>query len=149
MKQYRPKPRDETRRNMAAIRSRENVTEVTLRKRLHSMGFRYRKYRRDLPGCPDFVFVQEKIAVFIDGDYWHGRLLIEHGSTALKRSLRTPNRHYWLEKLKTNVTRDRQATRELRDNGWRVLRYWESDVRRNVEEFARRVCAAVVKQRRG
>ena len=147
MKNYRRKPREEIRRNMAAIRSRENLTEVSLRKRVHSMGLRYRKYRRDLPGCPDFVFVQDKVAVFIDGDYWHGRLLIESGPAALRRSLRTPNKRYWIEKLKTNVIRDREATRALQRKGWRVLRYWESDVRKDIERFARRVCAAVQAQR--
>src|SRR5215212_10158138 len=96
-KVYRPKPQAEIHRNMSAIRARENRAEVALRKALHAMGLRYRKYRRDLPGCPDFVFPREKIAVFVDGDYWHGRELVERGRTAFIRSLRMPNRDYWIE----------------------------------------------------
>jgi DNA mismatch endonuclease (patch repair protein) len=144
---YRPKPRDEIRRNMSAIRGRENRAEVALRKALHAMGLRYRKYRRDLPGCPDFVFVRERVAVFVDGDYWHARVLVERGPGALTRSLRTPNKDYWLKKFQNNVRRDREATRALGKAGWHVLRYWESDVRRDTMALARRV-GRVVEARR-
>jgi DNA mismatch endonuclease, patch repair protein len=133
---------------MSAIRASENRAEVALRKALHAMGLRYRKYRCDLPGCPDFVFVREKIAVFVDGDYWHARVLVERGPRALTRSLRTPNKDYWIRKFRHNVARDRAATRALGKAGWRVLRYWESDVRRNTMTLARHVRRVVEARRK-
>jgi DNA mismatch endonuclease, patch repair protein len=145
---YRPKPHDEIRRNMSAIRSKENKTEVALGLALHRMGFRYRKYRSDLPGCPDIAFLREKVAVFVDGDYWHGRILIDHGARALSRALRTRNRAYWMMKLRGNVDRDRAATELLLANGWRVLRFWESDVKHNIEAYAKRVATAVARRHR-
>src|SRR5579862_3298439 len=110
---YRPKPKDEVARNMSAIRSSGNKTETALRKALHKVGLRYRKYRADLPGRPDLVFMQAKVAVFVDGDFWHGRVLIEDGLAALKARLRTPNRAYWLSKLQRRVARDREITKLL------------------------------------
>lgn len=82
-KPYRPKSRADVARNMSAIRSEQNRTEVRLRKAIFARGLRYRLYRRDLPGKPDFVFVRESVAVFVDGDYWHCRLLIEEGRSAV------------------------------------------------------------------
>jgi DNA mismatch endonuclease, patch repair protein len=146
---YRPKPPEEVRRNMSAIRSKENSTEVELRRRLHREGLRFRKYRRDLPGVPDLVFVRERIAVFVDGDFWHGRMLVNEGVAALRRSIRSPNHPYWVAKLVGNVRRDRDATRKLNEDGWLVLRLWESDVKANMDWAVRRVIRAVIKRREG
>jgi DNA mismatch endonuclease, patch repair protein len=129
---YRPKPRDEIARNMAAIRSTENKVESALRSRVHSMGLRFRKYAKELPGRPDFIFSRERIAVFVDGDYWHGRILVEHGIEALKARLRTPNKDYWLKKFSARVERDRAVTAALEESGWVVLRYWESDLKKDL-----------------
>jgi DNA mismatch endonuclease (patch repair protein) len=144
---YRPKTRDEIARNMAAIRSKENKTERELRQLLHRRGLRFRKYRRDLPGNPDIVFPSERVAVFVDGDYWHSRILRERGVEALLLSIKNPNVDYWATKFKRNVSRDDEATLALQRNGWRVLRYWESDVKRNPATFARRVALAVEERR--
>jgi DNA mismatch endonuclease (patch repair protein) len=132
---------------MSAIRSSENRVEVSLRRALHALGLRYRKYRSDVPGRPDVVFPIEKVAVFVDGDYWHCRILAERGLKALEETLRTPTRVYWLEKFQRRVARDKMVTSQLRKNGWAVLRFWESDIKRNVQPAARRV-AQVVRRRR-
>lgn len=132
---------------MAAIRSKENRTERALRQVLHRRGFRFRKYCRYLPGTPDIVFPSERVAVFIDGDYWHGRILRERGEVALLVSIKNPNVDYWANKFLRNVSRDDAATLALTRNGWQVLRYWESDVKRNLEGTAECVAAAVIGRR--
>ena len=142
-KPYRPKPRAEIARNMSAIRSTDNKTERALRRELHSRGLRYRKYRRDLPGKPDIVFPSAKVAVFVDGDYWHCRVLKERGLAALQVQLRTPTRAYWLKKFQRRVELDASADKSLRKLGWLVIRLWESDVRANVTDAANAIVRRV------
>jgi len=137
---YRPKPRDEVARNMAAIRSTENKTEVALRSELHKLGLRFRKYPPNVTGKPDFVFPSKRVAVFVDGDYWHGRRLLETGSAALAKTLRErPNVDYWLTKFTRNAQRDEEVSADLVASGWLVIRLWESDVKKNVPVFAERI----------
>lgn len=146
MKPYRSKPRAEIARNMSAIRSTGNLTETALRQALHGLGLRYRKYRNDLLGRPDIVFSGPRVAVFVDGDYWHGRLLIDGGPDALEAKvgrLAEPSRAYWRDKFTRRVQRDQEITTALRNDGWLVLRFWESDVKKNVDHAARRIAAAV------
>jgi DNA mismatch endonuclease, patch repair protein len=147
MAEYRPKARDEIARNMAAIRSTENRTERSLRQLLHRKGFRFRKYSRTLPGKPDIVFPTERVAVFVDGDYWHGRILRERGEAALLISIKNPNVDYWANKFRRNVSRDADATAALEQDGWKVLRYWESDVKRDLAGTAERVASVVLERR--
>ncbi len=107
---------------MAAIRSRGNRnTELKLAAILRSHGLSEWHRHQPLPGCPDFIFRSERVAVFIDGCFWHG--CPRHG--------RSPdsNQAYWLPKLKRNKEHDRRATRELRAAGWAVLRFWEHDLK--------------------
>lgn len=147
---YRPKPRDEITRNMSAIRSTGNRTEVALRQALHALGLRYRKYRRDLPGRPDIVFPIERIAVFVDGDYWHGRILVEQGLAAVEKRiarLAEPSREYGRDKFTSRVARDRDVSAALRRDGWLVLRFWESDVKKELGPTALRIAAAVRRRR--
>ena len=82
---------------------------------------RYDRYRKDLPGSPDFVFQQERVAVFLDSCFWHG----------CPKHLRRPasNVDYWENKIAINKERDRRQTRELRKIGWRVLRLWEHELK--------------------
>jgi DNA mismatch endonuclease, patch repair protein len=132
---------------MSAIRSTENAVELALRRAVHARRLRYRKYRSDLPGKPDMVFPRDRVVVFVDGDYWHCRTLVEQGSQALEATLRTPTRDYWRDKFHRRVTRDREVTAALRAAGWEVLRFWESDVKQDVEGVAERI-AQVVRARR-
>jgi DNA mismatch endonuclease (patch repair protein) len=147
MAEYRPKPRDEIARNMSAIRSADNKTEAALRKALHRMGLRYRKYAADLPGRPDIVFPTERVAVFVDGDYWHGRVLREQGMDALRARIKTPQKEYWLNKFQRRVARDDYVTGALEAEGWTVLRFWEGDIKKDVAPAAEKV-ARTVRERR-
>lgn len=97
--------------------------EIALRTTLRSVGLmNYRIDVRDLPGRPDIVFRRAKVAVFCDGDFWHGRDL----QARLAKLVRGHNAPYWVEKIAGNVARDRRHDVELARDGWQVLRYWES-----------------------
>jgi DNA mismatch endonuclease, patch repair protein len=132
---------------MSAIRSRDNRTESQLRHELHRMGLRYRKYSAGLIGRPDIVFPTEKVAVFVDGDYWHGRMVREGGIEALQSYYTRKQQTYWVGKLSRNVARDDRVTTGLQALGWKVLRFWESDIKRDVARAARRVAATVRRRR--
>jgi DNA mismatch endonuclease (patch repair protein) len=143
-KPYRPKDAVEIHRNMSAIRATENRTERALRSALHRLGLRYRKYTASLPGRPDIVFPVQKVAVFVDGDYWHARVLQEKGPRAFRATLRKKETQgYWLAKLRRNAERDRAATLALRKAGWLVVRLWESDAKRDVPKAAARIARTV------
>ncbi|OJU41478.1 MAG: hypothetical protein BGN97_09890 [Microbacterium sp. 69-10] len=111
------------RRNMQANRRRDTKPELALRSVLHRAGFRYRvDYRIDLPGGrvrPDIVFTRKRIAVFVDGCFWH--CCPEHGSQP------SVNQPYWSPKLARNVERDARNTKLLREADWTVLRIWEHE----------------------
>jgi DNA mismatch endonuclease (patch repair protein) len=145
---YRPRTPEAVSRNMAAIRQRENRGEVMLRLALHRMGLRYRKYVRGLPGSPDIVFSSARVAVFVDGDFWHGRKIVESGPEAFRASLATERREWWVTKITRNVDRDRRVAAQLSSEGWTVVRVWESDIRADVIQVAGRV-AGLVRAARG
>lgn len=132
---------------MSAIRSNETRTEVALRKALHARGLRYRKNSAGLVGKPDIIFPSARVAVFVDGDYWHGRRLREDGIEALRRYYSASQQPYWIAKMQRNVARDDFVTAELRGKGWLVLRYWESNVKKDLERAADRITRVVQKRR--
>ena len=114
---------EDRRRNMQANRRRDTKPERALRSALHRAGFRYRcDLRIDLPGGrvrPDIVFTRKRVAVFVDGCFWH--CCPEHGSRP------AVNQIYWSPKLARNVERDARNTKLLTDEGWVVLRIWEHE----------------------
>jgi len=143
---HRLKPRDEVRRNMQAIRSSENAADVALRRALHRGGLRFRKYTRTLVGTPDIVFSAARVAVFVDGDFWHARVLREHGEHALVARLAHRNLGYWIPKFRRRIERDSEVSLALTKAGWKVMRLWESDVLAGVERVATKV-ARIVRSR--
>jgi len=104
---------------MSAMPTRDTRTEVALRRELHKRGLRFRVQLRTLPGRPDIAFTRARIAVFVDGCFWH-RCPI-HG-TAPKN-----NRTWWAAKLDANVARDRRKDQNLRDLGWLPIHIWEHE----------------------
>lgn len=113
--------------------------EVVLRKELWARGLRYRKDVTKLPGRPDIVFRAARVIVFCDGDFWHGRNWEER-----KQKLREGhNAPYWLAKIERNMERDRARTELLESEGWRVLRFWETDVLRDPGLAADQIESAV------
>lgn len=144
---YRPRDPSVNSAVMASIRSKNNLAEVTLRKKLWQKGLRYRLYVTDLPGRPDIVFRSAEVAVFVDGDFWHGRILLERGEPALRATFKK-RRAWWVEKITCNAQRDAEVTAALEGFGWTVLRLWEKDVLRNPDKAARRVAKVVERSRR-
>jgi DNA mismatch endonuclease (patch repair protein) len=123
---------------------RDTKPELLLRRALRHSGVRYEVDACSLPGRPDLVFSAARLVVFCDGDFWHGRNL-----RARLRKLRAGhNSSYWVSKIATNVARDRKVEKLLRDLGWTVMRFWESDIRANPYRAANAVLRVLVKMGR-
>ena len=113
--------------------------EVLLRSALWRMGLRFLKNVSSLPGKPDVVFPRQRVAVFCDGDFWHGR----DWPSRRRKLLRGHNADYWVAKLQANRRRDRRHDRELERAGWHVVRLWESDVLRDPQGAAEAVACRI------
>ena len=120
--------------NMGKIRSRNTSPEMKVRKIAHGLGYRFRLYRRDLPGKPDLVFTARKKVIFVHGCFWH-----QHKDPKCKIS-RIPKSKldYWIPKLQNNVDRDMQHQAELKKLGWKNLVVWECEVK-NIERLRRKI----------
>ena len=118
---------------MAAIRGRNTETEMSLRRLLHRMGFRYRLHRRDLPGTPDLVFAGRRAVVFVHGCFWH-----RHQGCA-NAVMPATRQQFWAAKLEANVARDARVLDRLCEAGWRALVVWECDLRRDPHGTAARL----------
>lgn len=103
--------------------------EIQAERLLVNIAPHYRKQHRLEAVTPDFVLLPERIAIFIDGDFWHGRIAVEQGQRALGNSIRGVTREFWIRKILKNVARDKQQTFLLRRRGWSVIRIWEHDLR--------------------
>ena len=118
-------------KNMQAIKSSETKIEQTLRKALWHEGIRYRKNYNKLIGKPDIVIKKHKIAIFCDGDFWHGKNFTDDEFKVHKK--------FWDNKIKRNKERDLETTIALRDQGWTVLRFWESDINNDLDGCVEKV----------
>lgn len=126
--------------NMAKILAKNTKPEMTVRRLLHSLGYRFRLHRKDLPGKPDLVFPSRKAVIFVHGCFWH-----QHPDPSC-RDARLPKSRpeYWLPKLQKNTIRDEAAIAALQAGGWRVLTIWECETKNDdladkVTAFLRRV----------
>lgn len=125
---------------MSRIRSRDTAPELTLRRALFAAGARgWRCSRRDLPGKPDLAFGKARLAVFVDGAFWHGHP---------KKFKPGRSGKYWDEKIMGNIARDRAADQALEAAGWRVIRLWDFEVVKDAEAAAERVLRELRELRR-
>ena len=117
-------------RCMSRIRSTDTKPELALRKRLFAKGMRFRT-RLKLAGKPDIAFTRARLAVFIDGCFWHGCPL--HGTSPKSNSV------YWNAKLQRNRERDREIDAALAADGWEVIRYWEHEIKEDIGRVANEI----------
>lgn len=115
---------------MQLIRSRDTKIEILLRKTLWKKGYWYRKNYKDLPGKPDIVLTKYKIAIFCDGEFFHGK-----DWEVLKPKLQKSNNgEFWINKISRNRERDNEVDKKLLFLGWTVIRYWGNDIKQNINE---------------
>ena len=108
---------------MAAVRSKDTTPEIKVRRLVHSMGYRYKLYRPDLPGKPDLVFGSKKKVIFVHGCFWHGH------TGCNKARLPKSRVDFWREKIENNTRRDRRVKRALNRKGWRYLTIWQCQLK--------------------
>jgi DNA mismatch endonuclease (patch repair protein) len=113
---------------MSNIRSKDTGPEIKLRKALWQCGIRYRINVKKLPGKPDIVIGSKKIAIFVDGEFWHGY------EWDLKKEKIKSNRDYWIPKIERNMERDSQNNTDLKDSGYVVLRFWEHEITKHLSD---------------
>lgn len=111
---------------MSKIRSRDTQVEKLVFQELARHGIYFQRYYKRTIGNPDIALPKKKIAIFIDGDFWHG-----YQFAKLKKRL---PKEYWLEKIERNVKRDKMYRAKLKRQGWKVLRVWEHEVRKDFEK---------------
>ena len=128
---------DQRKKNMQHIRSKDTQIELILRKALWSEGIRYRKNYDKLPGKPDIAITKYRIAIFCDGEFFHGK---DWDKLQLKLK-NSNNSEYWIKKIGRNIECDQEVEREIRAEDWTVIRFWGKDIKSNTGE-----CIAVIKE---
>ncbi|MET0084739.1 MAG: very short patch repair endonuclease [Sedimenticola sp.] len=117
-------------RCMSKIKGKDTKPELLLRKALWKKGLRYRIHYK-LPGRPDIAFVGKRLAIFVDGCFWHG--CPEHGVSPKSRS------EFWKKKLERNRERDKEVNEALAEDGWLVMRFWEHEIMDDLPSVVRKI----------
>ena len=126
--------------NMSRIRGKDTKPEELVRKYLFSQGFRYRKNDARLPGKPDIVLTKYKIAIFCDGEFFHGK-----DWEVLKPKLENSNNsEYWISKISRNKERDDEVNKKLLFMGWTVIRFWGNDIKKHTDECVKVIEEAIL-----
>jgi DNA mismatch endonuclease Vsr len=121
---------EQRRRNMQAVKNKDSKIEVLLRKELWSRGLRYRKNVKSVCGKPDIAFIGKRIAVFCDSEFWHG-----YDWENKKKEIKS-RQEFWIPKIERTMQRDIEVTAELESKGWIVLRFWGSEIKKDVSQCA-------------
>ena len=121
---------EQRRKNMQHIKALDTKIEVLLREALWQKGYRYRKNYKELPGKPDIVLTKYKIAIFCDGEFFHGK-----DWEVLKPHLeKSNNSEFWINKISRNIERDDEINKKLLFMGWTVIRFWGDDIKKNTDD---------------
>ncbi len=118
-------------RNMSAIKSKNTKPEITLRKLLHSMGYRFRLHRKDLPGSPDIVLPKYKTVIFVHGCFWHRHENCKYATTPKTR------KEFWEKKFRENINRDNLNQANLSLKGWKIIIIWECQLKGDKKKLMR------------
>lgn len=114
---------------MSRVRNRDTDIETAVRKRLWKSGYRYR-VRSKIFGKPDIVFRKYRLVIFCDGDFWHGKNYPSEKKNYKK---------FWKDKILINIKRDKEVNRRLKEGGWTVLRFWKTDILKNLDECVEKI----------
>lgn len=131
--------REQRRKNMKNIKSNDTKIEVMLRKALWKRGYRYRKNYKELPGKPDIVLTKYKIAIFCDGEFFHGK----DWEVLKPRLEKSNNSEFWINKISKNRERDEEINKKLLCLGWTVVRFWGNDIKKCTDECVRVIEEAI------
>ena len=118
--------KEQRRKNMQAVKNKGSKIEVLLAKELWKRGYRYRKNNNTIYGKPDLTFTKYKIAIFVDGEFWHGKDWVN------RKQDHKSNINFWHKKIERNIERDKEVNRQLINEGWTVLRFWGKDIKKNL-----------------
>ncbi|MDM8202788.1 very short patch repair endonuclease [Faecalicoccus acidiformans] len=127
MKHRKLKTTPETSKRMSNVKLKHNKAETTLAKALWHKGYRYRLNYKKLPGSPDIALTKYKIAIFVDGEFWHGKDFEKR-----KNKLKS-NKDYWIEKIQENIDRDQKNDILLHQMGWIPLHFWSKEAVKNID----------------
>lgn len=127
--------KEQRHKNMKNIKGKDTKIEVLLRKALWNKGYRYRKNYKKLEGKPDIVLTKYKIAIFCDGEFFHGK----DWEKLKERLKRGNNGEFWIKKIARNMERDDNINKRLQFEGWTVLRFWGDDIKKNTEDCVKTI----------
>ncbi len=134
---------EQRRKNMQNIKSKDTSIECILRSALWNRGIRYYKNYKKLPGKPDIAISKYKIAVFCDSEFFHGK----DWDDLEKQLNRGKNSKFWTDKISRNIERDREVDAELNGLGWKVLRFWGKDIKKDTENCIRTIEDAIFERK--
>lgn len=121
---------EQRRKNMQHIRGKDTKIEIILRKALWKRGYRYRKHYKSIPGTPDIALTRYKIAIFCDGEFFHGK----DWEVLRPRLEKSNNSEFWISKISRNRERDDEINKKLLYMGGTVIRFWGSDIKKDTDE---------------
>lgn len=130
---------EQRRKSMRGNRSKDTSIEVLLRKTLWHKGYRYRKNYKKLPGSPDIALTKQKVAVFCDSEFFHGKDWEDKKQRLQKGS----NPNFWISKIERNMQRDHENDLKLMTLGWTVIHFWGEEIKKNPEECVRVIEEAI------
>ena len=130
---------EQRKKNMQAVKSKDSKIEVRLRKILWNKGYRYRKNLNSLPGKPDIVFTKYRVTIFCDSEFWHGY------HWANKKKEIKSNKDFWIKKIESNISRDKEVNKILEESGWVVLRFWGQDITKNINDCVKTIEDTITK----
>ena len=119
---------------MSRVKNKDTDIEKLVRSELHKRGYRFRKHVKKVPGSPDIVFSKSKVAVFIDGDFWHG---YRFPAWEYKVS------DFWKKKIRKNRERDQKNFETLRRMGWKIIRLWKHQVKGDIQVCLNKIISAI------
>ena len=128
----------EIRKRMSNVRLKNGKAETLLAKKLWYSGCRYRLNYKKLPGSPDIAITKYHIAIFVDGEFWHGE------NWAVRKTKLKKNREYWIEKIEENMARDKRVDMQIIELGWIPIHFWEKQVIKHTDDCVDSIMKIIV-----